>query len=229
MTSKKVNIETVKAGMANGISEHLAEKQAIEGPQATLDEQDKKQIIEDAAECFGNFLTALGVDWENDPNSNNTPMRVAKAYVNDLWKGRYEVAPDITAFPADGYDGMVFEGGIPLTSMCSHHHQTITGKVHVAYIPGGEAKVVGLSKLNRIIEHFGRRGAIQEQLTMAIHNAVNTTISDNKGVAVMIEATHNCVKCRGVKHEGAVMKTSKLSKSFREQPETREEFYNFIK
>ena len=64
---------------------------------------------------------------------------------------------------------------------------------------------------------------------MAIHNAVNTTISDNKGVAVMIEATNNCVKCRGVKHEGAVMKTSKLSKSFRDQPETREEFYNFIK
>ena len=229
MTDKKVNIETVKAGMANGISEHLAEKQAIEGPQATLDEQDKKQIIEDAAECFGNFLTALGVDWENDPNSNNTPLRVAKAYVNDLWKGRYEVAPDITAFPADGYDGIVFEGGIPLTSMCSHHHQTITGKVHVAYIPGNDAKVVGLSKLNRIIEHFGRRGAIQEQLTMAIHNAVDSIITNNKGVAVMIEATHNCVKCRGVKHEGAVMKTSKLTKSFIEEPEVRAEFYNFIK
>jgi GTP cyclohydrolase IA len=229
VTDKKVNIETVKAGMANGISEHLAEKQAIEGPQATLDEQDKKQIIEDAAECFGNFLTALGVDWENDPNSNNTPLRVAKAYVNDLWKGRYEVAPDITAFPADGYDGIVFEGGIPLTSMCSHHHQTITGKVHVAYIPGNDAKVVGLSKLNRIIEHFGRRGAIQEQLTMAIHNAVDSIITNNKGVAVMIEATHNCVKCRGVKHEGAVMKTSKLTKSFIEEPEVRAEFYNFIK
>jgi GTP cyclohydrolase I len=229
MTSKKVNIETVKAGMANGISEQLATKQAIDGPTATLDKWEKQHIIENAAECFGNFLTALGVDWKNDPNSNNTPMRVAKAYVNDLWKGRYEVAPDITAFPADGYDGMVFEGGIPLTSMCSHHHQTITGKVHVAYIPGGEAKVVGLSKLNRIIEHFGRRGAIQEQLTMAIHNAVNTTISDSKGVAVMIEATHNCVKCRGVKHEGAVMKTSKLTGAFIEESEVRAEFYNFIK
>ena len=229
MTSKKVNIETVKAGMANGISKQLATKQAIDGPNATLDKWEKQHIIENAAECFGNFLTALGVDWKNDPNSNNTPMRVAKAYVNDLWKGRYEVAPDITAFPADGYDGMVFEGGIPLTSMCSHHHQTITGKVHVAYIPGKEAKVVGLSKLNRIIEHFGRRGAIQEQLTMAIYSAVNKIIPSNKGVAVMIEATHNCVKCRGVKHEGAKMKTSKLTGAFEASDATRSEFYEFIK
>ena len=65
---------------------------------------------------------------------------------------------------------MVFEGGIPLTSMCSHHHQTISGKVHVAYIPGKDSKVIGLSKLNRLVEHFARRGAIQEQLTIAVHN-----------------------------------------------------------
>ena len=155
-------------------------------------------------------------------------MRVAKAYVNDLWKGRYEQAPDITTFPADGYDGIVFEGGIPLTSMCSHHHQTITGKVNVAYIPGPDARVVGLSKLNRIIEHFGRRGAIQEQLTMAIHNAVDSIIDKNQGVAVMISATHNCVKCRGVKHEGAVMKTSKLSGIFKEDEKARSEFYQFL-
>jgi GTP cyclohydrolase I len=229
MTTKQVNIETVETGYANGISVHLAQKQMIEGPDATLDDLDKQQIIEQAAKKFGEFLDALGVDWKNDPNSNDTPRRVAKAYVNDLWAGRYEKAPDITAFPSDGYDGIVFEGGIPLTSMCSHHHQTITGKVHVAYIPGDDAKVIGLSKLNRIVEYFGRRGAIQEQLTMAIHNAVETIITDNKGVAVMIEATHNCVQCRGVKHDGACMKTSKLTGAFKNQPETREEFYNFIK
>ena len=80
----------------------------------------------------------------------------------------------------------------------------------------------------RIIEHFGRRGAIQEQLTMAIHNAVDSIISENGGVAVMISATHNCVKCRGVKHDGASMKTSKLSGGFKTQPETRDEFYQFV-
>jgi len=228
VTDKKVNIETVKAGMANGISEHLAEKQAIEGPQATLDEQDKKQIIEDAAECFGNFLTALGVDWENDPNSNNTPLRVAKAYVNDLWKGRYEVAPDITAFPADGYDGIVQQSRIPIVSMCSHHHLTIKGTCHVAYIPSKDGKVVGLSKLNRLVEHFARRGAIQEQLTVAIHNAVTQICTDNQGVSVMISAEHNCVACRGTKHQGASMQTNKISGAFETSQSARAEFYKNI-
>lgn len=222
-------IETVKQGFANGISIQLAEKQAIEGSEAKLSTEEKQGIIERASKAFGEFLTALGVDWENDPNSNDTPRRVAKAYVNDLWAGRYNGTPDITAFPSDGYDGMVFEGGIPLTSMCSHHHQSIMGRVHVAYIPGTDSKVIGLSKINRLVEHFGRRGAIQEQLTVAIHNAVNTIIKDNKGVAVMIEATHNCVQCRGVKHGGASMKTSKLTGSFYNDNATRSEFYEFVK
>jgi GTP cyclohydrolase I len=223
------SLETVQSGFANGISSHLAKKQNTDGEHAKLTQEEKQEIINNAAFHFGEFLSALGVDWENDPNSNDTPRRVAKAYVNDLWAGRFNSAPEITAFPSDGYDGIVFEGGIPLTSMCSHHHQTIMGRIHVAYIPGENGKVVGLSKLNRIVEHFGRRGAIQEQLTVAIHNAVNTIIEDNKGVAVMVEATHNCVQCRGVKHGGASMKTSKLTGAFKEDPATRNEFYEFIR
>jgi len=215
MTSK-YGIELVKKGFANGIA-----------PGSPLSEKDKDEMIYKAAIAFGEFLDALKCDWRNDPNSNDTPRRVAKAYVNDLWAGRYDQAPDITAFPSDGYDGMVFEGGIPLTSMCSHHHQTISGKVHVAYIPGKESKVIGLSKLNRLVEHFSRRGAIQEQLTVAIHNSIDTIINDNNGVAVMIEATHNCVQCRGVKHGGASMKTSKLTGAFKKDPATRNEFYEF--
>tara|TARA_R110000796_G_scaffold104020_1_gene213579 strand:- start:3413 stop:4072 length:660 start_codon:yes stop_codon:yes gene_type:complete len=214
----KTSIELVKEGFANGVAEG--------GP---LLPHKKQQMIVDAADAFGKFLDALKCDWRNDPNSDNTPMRVAKAYVNDLWAGRYENAPNITAFPSDGYDGMVFEGGIPLTSMCSHHHQTIMGKVHVAYIPGEDSKVIGLSKLNRLVEHFARRGAIQEQLTVAIHNSIDTIINDNKGVAVMIDATHNCVSCRGVKHGGASMKTSKLTGAFKDDGSTRAEFYEFIR
>ena len=214
MTTKK-SIELVKEGFANGV--------ASGGP---LDEYQKNEMIQKAAKAFGEFLDALNCDWRNDPNSNDTPKRVAKAYVNDLWAGRYNGSPDITAFPSDGYDGMVFEGGIPLTSMCSHHHQTIMGVVHVAYIPGKDSHVIGLSKLNRLVEHFGRRGAIQEQLTVAIHHAVNTIIQDNNGVAVMIDASHNCVQCRGVKHGGASMKTSKLTGAFKEDPSTRAEYYD---
>ena len=211
-------LEIAKIGMANGIADELP----LGGPE-------KEAMIMRAEKAFGEFLDALKCDWRNDPNSNDTPRRVAKAYVNDLWAGRYNGPPSITGFPSDGYDGMVFEGGIPLTSMCSHHHQTINGVVHIGYIASAEGSVVGLSKLNRIVEHFGRRGAIQEQLTVAIHNAVDKICSGNLGVAVMVEATHNCVSCRGVKHFGASMKTSKLSGSFLDEDSARAEFYEFCK
>lgn len=221
------SLELAQPGFANGISTYL--RDAIKNGQYSLSDKQKLAIIEEATVHYGKFLTALGVDWENDPNSSNTPRRVAKAYVNDLWKGRYEPLDSVTSFPSDGYDGVVFEGGIPITSMCSHHHQTINGLCHIAYVPTLEGRVVGLSKLNRIVEHFSRRGAIQEQLTVAIHNAVNRICEGNIGVAVMIEATHNCVSCRGVKHQGASMKTSKLSGCFLNEDSARLEFYEFAK
>ena len=216
--SKKFNLECVQEGFANGVA-----------PGFPLNDKQKEKMINKAEKAYGKFLDALKCDWRNDPNSSDTPRRVAKAYVNDLWAGRYTAMSPITSFPSDGYDGIVIERNIPLTSMCSHHHQTIKGVVHIGYIAGEKGQVVGLSKLNRIVELFGRRGAIQEQLTVAIHNAIDTIINDNKGVAVMIDATHNCVSCRGVKHNGASMKTSKLSGSFLDEDSARAEFYEFCK
>ena len=220
--------ELVQAGFANGISTQLASKQEKEGPEARLTDKEKQKIINQAAKHFGGFLTALGVDWENDPNSSDTPNRVAKAYVTDLFSGRYNPLDRVTAFPSDGYDGIVQESNIPVTSMCSHHHQTIQGTVSIAYIASENGKVVGLSKLNRIVEQFGRRGAIQEQLTVAIHNAVHKICEGNLGVAVQINATHNCVSCRGVKHSGASMQTAKLSGCFLEEDSAKAEFYKNI-
>lgn len=222
MRNPLYDIETVKVGYANGLSSHLKDKD-------DLSDADKKKIIEEASFHFGNFLTALGCDWQDDPNSNDTPRRVAKAYVNDLWRGRFHSMDPITAFPSDGYDGLVQESAIPITSMCSHHHQTIRGFANIAYIASSDGMVVGLSKLNRIVEHFTRRGSIQEQLTVAIHNAVDKACTGNQGVAVMISATHNCVSCRGVKHQGASMQTAKLSGKFKECDSTRQEFYDNIK
>ena len=210
-------IEIVKEGFANGVS-----------PNFPLSEKDKEKMIKKATKAYARFLEALDCDWQNDPNSNDTPHRVAKAYVNDLWAGRYSPMSKITAFPSDGYDGIVQESNIPLTSMCSHHHQTIGGKVSIAYVPSKDGLVVGLSKLNRLVEHFGRRGAIQEQLTVAIHNAVDKICEGNIGVAVMIDATHNCVSCRGVKHQGASMQTAKLSGCFLKEEAARAEFYKNI-
>lgn len=221
MNSK--DLEIAAAGMANGISTQLAEKIAKDGEGAQLTIAEKEYIIKNAAKCFGDFLTALGVDWKNDPNSDNTPMRVAKAYM-EKWSGRFNQPTSIIGFPADGYDGMVVESNIPLTSMCSHHHETIMGFVTIAYVAAGDGVVVGLSKLNRIVEQFGRRGVIQEQLTVAIHSAVDKICEGNLGVAVSIDATHNCVACRGVKHHGASMQTTKLSGSFIDEDSARAEF-----
>ena len=211
------DLELVKVGYANGVA-----------PGFPFTEKEKWSMVEEAAEAYGKFLDALGCDWRNDPNSADTPRRVAKAYVFDLWKGRYDAPSEITAFPSDGYNGIVQESNIPVTSMCSHHHQTIGGRVSIAYVPSENGKVVGLSKLNRIVEHFGRRGAIQEQLTVAIHNAVDKICEGNLGVAVMIDATHNCVSCRGVKHHGASMQTAKLSGCFLNEDSARAEFYKNI-
>ena len=220
--------ELVRAGFANGISSQLAKKQEKEGPEARLTEEEKQMIIIKAAKAYADFLTALGCDYADDPNSADTPMRVAKAYVNDLWAGRYAPLDRITAFPSDGYDGIVQESNIPVTSMCSHHHQAIRGTVSIAYIASQDGKVVGLSKLNRIVEQFGRRGAIQEQLTVAIHNAVDKICEGNLGVAVCVSATHNCVSCRGVKHQGASMQTAKLSGAFLNEDSAKAEFYKNI-
>ena len=202
-------LEVVREGFANGVA-----------PGFPLKQSEKDKMIDKAEEAYGKFLDALKCDWRNDPNSMETPRRVAKAYVNDLWAGRYNELSGVTSFPSDGYQGIVLEKDIPVVSQCSHHHQTILGKCHIAYIPGEEGRVIGLSKLNRIVDHFGRRGAIQEQLTMAIHNAVNKVVEKNVGVMVVMQATHNCVSCRGVKHMGASMITSEVSGVFADHERT---------
>jgi GTP cyclohydrolase I len=191
-------------------------------------EEEKVEIIEKAAKAYEAYLDALGFDWRNDPNSTNTPRRVAKAFVQDLAAGCYNEPPKVTSFPSNGYDGMVFQGGIPVKSLCSHHHLAFTGKAHVAYIPSLEGRVIGLSKLNRIVEFYARRPQIQEGLTIQIHDAINEVCEKNRGVAVMVSATHTCACLRGIKHDGCEMKTSKLSGDFMNDAAVRAEFYTFV-
>lgn len=212
------DLEVVQVGFANGVA-----------PGFPFTEKEKESMIEDAAEAYGKFLDALKCDWRNDPNSMETPKRIAKKYVLEQWAGRYNGPPQITSFPSDSYDGLITECNIPLTSMCSHHHESIIGRVHISYIPSSDGRVIGLSKLNRLVEHFGRRGAIQEQLTMAIHHAVDKVCTGNQGVAVQIVASHSCVSCRGTNHQGASMVTTKLSGNFFTKPEVRNEFFDAIK
>ena len=195
-----------------------------------LSEEEKQKMIEEAAEHYGKYMDALKIDWRNDPNSSDTPMRVAKAFVNDLAEGCYTKEPNITTFEnVNSYDGIVFQGNIKVNSFCSHHHLPFIGNAHVAYIPTTTSKIIGLSKLNRTVEFFARRPQVQENLTMQIHDHINSLCEGNLGVGVVMEANHMCACVRGVKHD-ATMKTAKLSGVFMDNDnQARTEFYNFIK
>lgn len=193
--------------------------------------EEKARMIKLAAIHYGNFLTALGFDWEVDPHSANTPTRVARAWVNDLISGSMNNLSEITTFPnEDGYTGLICQTRIPVVSMCAHHNLGFIGIAHVAYIPGKkeDSRLIGLSKLNRIVDWYARRPNVQESLTAQIHKKVSELCVGNRGVAVIIESQHNCVRCRGVGHE-SVMKTSQLSGYFHtNEVGTRVEFFNLI-
>jgi len=184
-----------------------------------------------AAKHYGKFLTALGFDWQYDPHMRDTPLRVAKAWFNDLAVGCFSQEPKITAFPnEERYTGQIIQCNIPVHSMCAHHNLPFIGVAHVAYIPGKNVddRMVGLSKLNRIVDWFARRPNVQESLTKQVHDFVNKKCTGNRGVAVVIEAKHQCVGCRGVRHD-SLMRTSQLSGYFHtNEVGTRVEFFSLI-
>ena len=191
--------------------------------------EETAQIIENAAKAYEAYMDALGYDWRNDPNSSNTPHRVAKAFVEDFASGCYSNPPKVTAFVnVDRYVGMVCQNNIKLTSLCSHHHAPFTGHAHVAYIPSTDGKVIGLSKLNRIVDWFARRPQVQENLTIQIHAYIDKVCEKNNGVAVMIEAAHTCCSNRGIRHD-STMRTARMSGAFLDNNDnSRAEFYKFV-
>ena len=173
-----------------------------------------EQMINNATIAYANFLTAVGFDYTADRQTEDTPRRVAKSWLKDLIVGSVTNEPNITTFPNDeGYDGLVIQSGIPITSMCAHHNLAFTGFATVAYVPG--ETVIGLSKLNRIVEWFARRPQMQESLTQQIHDYIATKM-DCKSVAVSIACKHTCCSHRGIKH-ASVMSTNKFSGVFMER------------
>jgi len=189
-------------------------------------EEEKEYMIVEAAKHYGNFLKALGFDYEADRQTIDTPKRVAKAFIKDLIVGSVTDEPNITVFPNDeGYDGLVIQSGIPIVSMCAHHNLAFTGFATVAYVP--QEDVIGLSKLNRIVEWFSRRPQMQESLTTQVHDYVAEKMKC-ESVAVSIACKHTCCSHRGIKH-GSVMTTNKFSGVFMEKDNLiREEFLHAI-
>jgi len=157
----------------------------------------------------------------------DTPKRVAKAYRE--WFAGYEDDPRdvlLRSFEeVEGYDEMVVLRDIRLESVCEHHMAPIIGRVHVAYLPAG--RVVGISKLARVVDAFGKRLQIQEKLTAQIANTIQEVLQP-RGVAVVVDAAHQCMTTRGVHKTGVSMVTSRMLGAFRDDPSTRREFLAMI-
>jgi GTP cyclohydrolase I len=163
------------------------------------------------------LLEALGVDLE-DESRRDTPRRMARMYAELLTPPPFTA----TTFPNDGgYDELVVATGIPFHSLCEHHFLPFTGIAHVGYLPGD--RIVGLSKLARVVEHFARLPQVQERLTTQIAGWLDAQLAP-KGVGVVLEAEHLCMSLRGVQKPGARTVTSALHGVVRDDPRTRQEF-----
>ena len=192
-----------------------------------INEENKKLLIDEAATAFEGVLDALLIDRENDPNSKGTAKRLAKMYFNEVMSGRYDEAPNATAFPNDSedrYEGMLVVRS-ELRSMCSHHHQPVSGVAFVGIIAA--QKLIGLSKYTRIAQWCARRGTLQEELCNDIAREI-IKATDSENVAVYIEMTHGCVENRGVMAHNSLTQTTVLKGAFLSDPGTKKEFFDNI-
>ena len=187
----------------------------------------RKEKIDLIQRNFYEIATTLGLDL-NDDSLTDTPKRVAKMYVNEIfWGLDYAAFPKVTVVDNKmKYNEMVVERGISVQSYCEHHFVNIDGLATVAYIPNN--KVLGLSKMNRVVEYFSRRPQIQERLTEQIYHAL-CFILETENVALTIDAKHFCVKSRGVEDTECSTVTSRLGGNFKAQPEVRAEFLALLK
>ncbi len=199
----------------------------------SLAESDMPEIAEDEAQNkadqiashFAEIMRVLGLDL-NDPHLIDTPERVGRMYL-EIFRGlKDQEEPAITSFPnREGYSNMVIVKDIDFFSVCSHHMIPFFGKAHVAYIPG--EKIVGLSKIARIVEFYARRPQLQERLTEEVVEFMEARLAPQGSIVVM-EARHLCMEMRGVEKPGAMTTTSALRGCFEDQ-KVREEFFDLLK
>lgn len=207
------------------VHEHLVNV-GVETPtiETTLDRKEKIEYIE---ERFTDIMKALGLDLSDD-SLVETPKRVAKMYVNEIfWGLDYEAFPKCTTVQNKmNYNEMVVERNVNVQSNCEHHFVVIDGLATVAYVPN--KKVLGLSKINRIVEYFSKRPQIQERLTEQVFHTLQF-ILETEDVAVLIDAQHYCVKSRGVEDTGSSTVTVRLGGGFKSDPSARNEFLSIAR
>ena len=192
-----------------------------------ITEENKELLIDEATLAFEAVLDTLLIDRENDPNSHGTARRLAKMYYHEIMAGRYEPSPDATAFPndsADRYEGMLVVRS-ELRSMCSHHHQPVSGVAYIGIIAA--SKLIGLSKYTRIAQWCAKRGTLQEELCNDIAREIMRA-TGSKDVAVYIQATHGCCENRGIMAHSSLTQTTVLEGAFKSDPDTKKEFFDNI-
>jgi GTP cyclohydrolase IA len=191
-------------------------------------DRDKETLITEATRAFERVLDTLLIDRETDPNSKGTAKRLAKMYYNEIMAGRYDPEPDATAFPndsADRYEGMLVVRS-ELRSMCSHHHQPVSGVAYIGIIAAN--KLIGLSKYTRIAQWCARRGTLQEELCNDIAREIMRA-TDSENVGVYIQATHGCCENRGIMAHSSLTQTTVLKGVFSTDPSVKKEFMDNIK
>ena len=207
------------------VHEHLV-KMGVETP-TFKHALDRKEKIAEIEKSFSHIMQVLGLDLADDSLAE-TPKRVAKMYVNEIfWGLDYEAFPKCTTVDNKmKYNEMVVERNVNVQSNCEHHFVVIDGLATVAYVP--KNKVLGLSKINRIVEYFSKRPQIQERLTEQIFHTLQF-ILDTEDVAVLIDAQHYCVKSRGVEDTGSSTVTVRLGGGFRSDSAARNEFLSIAR
>ena len=191
-------------------------------------ENSKAELINEATTAFETVLDTLLIDRENDPNSQDTARRLAKMYFNEIMAGRYDPRPNATAFPNhtnERYDGMLVVRS-ELRSMCSHHHQPVTGVAYIGIIAADT--LIGLSKYTRIAQWCARRGTLQEELAMDIAKEIQAA-TGSQDVGVYIQATHGCCENRGIMAHSSLTQTTVLRGVFRTDAGVKKEFMDNIK
>ncbi len=193
-----------------------------------LQDGDKEELIAEATTAFEGVLDALLIDRHNDPNSQGTARRLAKMYYNEIMSGRYDPMPTATAFPNDSaerYEGMLVVRS-ELRSMCSHHHQPVSGVAYIGIIAAD--KLIGLSKYTRIAQWCARRGTLQEELANDIAREI-ASATDTDHLGVYIQATHGCCENRGIMAHSSLTQTTVLKGVFRTDAGVKKEFFDNIK
>ena len=193
-----------------------------------ISEWELQEIQNELTYKFQDVLDTLIIDTENDPNSNETAKRLAKMYIHELMRGRYYPQPNATSFPNetdDPYDGMLVVRS-ELKSVCSHHHQPVTGVAYIGIIAAD--KLIGLSKYTRIAQWCARRGTLQEELAMDIAKEI-MKVTGATDCGVYIQATHGCCENRGIMAHSSLTQTSVLKGAFKSDPGTKKEFFDNIK